>query len=359
MAHPPRPDARSPHSAALRGTLVRGRGEAAGFTQLDWVRRQLLGHFGIDPHPGTLNLRIAESIDRSLWESLRRSPGATIDPPDASSCQARGYAMRLDGLPVAAVVPDVPGYPDDTVELVASVAVREHFGIDDGHTLSVEPWAPLQVRAVLFDVDGTLVDSLDAYFEIARLACTAHGYAVTMAQVLHSLATGQSFWRSVVPDDAPDREGTLKAMSAHARREWPRVLREHCRVHAAVGATLDALKARGFELGIVTAGDGAVVELLREAGLGKHFSAVVTGKDVARRKPDPEGLALCLERMGVAASEAAYVGDTPLDIDASHAAGAYVLGVLSGAADSAMLTRHAPHRLMPTLAPLPDMLERI
>lgn len=341
----------------ISGEVVSGRGEAASFTRLDWVVRQMVEQFGIDPHPGTLNLKLSEPRSMTNWRALRQAASHVITPPAGSGfCAARCHPFTLDGVPAAAVVPDVPGYPDDTLELVAAIHVREHLGLDDGSRVATRAFRPFAVRAVMFDVDGTLLDSVPAYFEIARLAAEPYGYAVTIEQIRHSLSTAQSFWRAVVPEDTPDRDARMKIMSATARREWPRVLGERARPFEHVHAALASLHARGLKLGIVTSAQGEVIDVLRGCGLADYFSAIVTGSDVARRKPDPEGLVKCLAMLGVDAGEALYVGDTPLDVDASRSAGTHVLGVLTGAADSAMLSRSGADRLLPHLGAIDGLI---
>lgn len=339
--------------AVIEGRVVRGKGEAAGFTALDWVRSQLIERLGIDPYPGTLNLRLETTTSRALRDSLLSEPGIGIDPPDPSFCRARCYPMRLQGLPAAAVVPEVAGYPSDTLELVAAVGMRDALELAEGASIAAEVVAPLAVRAVIFDVDGTMLDSLPAFYEVARLAAEPHGYAVTLEQVRLALATNQSFWSDVVPAHLPNRHELMRSMARAAGQEWSRVVREFGRLHDGLEATLATLAARGLKLGIVTGARADVIELLRDHQVADRFEVIVTAGDVATRKPDPEGIRLCLERLGVAPAEAVYVGDAPIDIEASHAAGVSSIGVLTGAGDSASLTHCRPHRLMGSIAGVP------
>jgi HAD superfamily hydrolase (TIGR01549 family) len=180
---------------------------------------------------------------------------------------------------------------------------------------------------------------------------------VTERHVRHSLATGSNFWKGVVPQDRNDADAIMKALSAHAQREWPRVLREHGKVFEGIARTLDAIKRLGIRLGIVSGARPEVLELLRQDGILDRFDAIVLGADVSRRKPDPEGIVKCLSELGVAPDAALYVGDTPVDIQASRAAGVRSVAVLSGAGDSAMLSAHWPDRLLSSHARLAEILE--
>jgi HAD superfamily hydrolase (TIGR01509 family) len=343
---------------SVEGRLVSGLGKAAGFTQIEWVRRQLIDLAGIDPYPGTVNLKLDDEANKARWRRWLDVPGAAIEPDDSSFCRARTYPVRIaERIPGAVVLPEVPGYPTDKLEFVSAIDVRRQLALADGARLAVELCGPLSAKAVLFDIDGTLVDSMGAYFEVARLAARPHGLDVTEQHVRRSLATGSNFWSGVVPEDRPDGEDLRRAMSAHAVREWPRVLREHGRLFDELAQTLDALKSLGIALGIASGARPEVLELLREEGILDRFDAIVLGADVVRHKPDPEVILKCLHELRVAPQVAIYVGDSQVDIQASRAAGVRAVGVLTGAADCAMLSLCAPDRLVSSHAKLPGIIE--
>lgn len=314
-----------------------GRGEAANFTRLEWVRAWLLREMGIDPYPGTLNL-VLDADDRRAWTS-RGAGERRLEPPDPQWCGARCHAVRVnDMLPAAIVVPEVPEYPPDQVEIVASIALREALSLSDGVRMSVQSRGPLSVRAVIFDVDGTLVDSLTAFRVVAERAAAPHGFSITEAVVREALNTSRHFWDLVVPPEQADRARMMEAMTRAAARMWPEVLREHGRVFPDAVRLLRELRGRGYVLGIVTGSRRGSIAPLEDAGALDLFDAVITGEQVERRKPDPEGLLMCVDALGVAPEDAVYVGDTPLDIQAARAAGMGAVGVLTGACDSAGLT---------------------
>jgi HAD superfamily hydrolase (TIGR01509 family) len=342
---------------SFSGRVVTGRGEAAGFTCLDWVRDRLLTGLGIDPYPGTLNLLVDGDQDAREWAALRSRRGIRIDPPDERFCGARCYAVRLDGrLPAAIVLPEVIGYPPSQVEIVAGLSVRETLDLADDDRVGVEASEPMAVRAVVFDVDGTLVDSLQAFRMVAERVAAPYGVTITDAVVRDALNTTRSFWDLALPVDLADRAATMTALTREAARLWPDVLREHGRVFPEAHHVLPALRERGAKLGIVTGSRRGSVGALRDAGLLALFDAVITGEDVGRRKPDPEGLVACLTALEVPPSGAVYVGDTPLDIRAARAAGMSAIGLLGGAGDCAALSVCGPDRLVASLARLLDVL---
>lgn len=162
----------------LSGRVVTGRREAAAFTRLDWVREQFVAHLGVDPHPGTLNLEAGEA-DVDAWHAVRASRGLAINPPSTDFCAGRCYAVRVnERVPAGIVVPEVPGYPPLQIEIVAAVPLRGVLQLDDGDRVTIDTCDPLPVRALIFDVDGTLVDSLTAYRVVAERAAAPYGLTI-------------------------------------------------------------------------------------------------------------------------------------------------------------------------------------
>ena len=126
---------------------------------------------------------------------------------------------------------------------------------------------------------------------------------------------------------------------------------------AGAEASIARAAAAGFAQGLVTSGDRARVEReLRAHGLTELFAAVVCGSDPVRKKPDPEALLLALERMGVPAARAAYVGDSPEDIEMAQRAGARSIGIPGGFPNREALVRSAPDLLAPSLSDALDAL---
>ena len=341
----------------IEGRLVRGLGEAARFTGIDWVRRQLVDLAGIDPFPGTVNLLLDDEGNRRRWQRWREGAGARLVREDPAFCDASCWPARVEGrIPAAIVVPQVDDYPPDKVELVAALPLRRHLALVEGERLRVELCRPLAAKAVLFDLDGTIVDTVGAYVEIARVAADAYGFEITEQHVRASLCSGSNFWKGIVPEAHPDGAAVRKALSARAAREWLRVLRERGKLFDGLADTLDALERKGVALAIVSGARPEVLELLREGDLLARFDAVILGAVVARPKPDPEGILKALDALGVAPEDAIYVGDAPIDIQASRAAGVRAVAVLSGAGDSALLSSHEPDRLIASHAKLADII---
>lgn len=342
----------------LMGQVMTGLGQGASFTQLDWVRQQFLTRLGIDPHPGTLNLHLDQPVDRERWAGLKGEAHRQIIPPDPTWCQAGGFPVRIAGrVPGAIILPDVPDYPETQLELIAALPLRQELALMDGDSLTLEISQPLPARAVIFDVDGTLVDTLSAFQTVAELAAAPHGLPISPDIVRFALNHNHpTFWDLVVPADRPNRTELMELMKAEAMQRWPEVLAAHGRVMPNLPATLTALREQGLRLGIVTASHRGSFQPLREAGLLDFFDIIITGADVSRRKPDPEGLLKCAAALGIKPNQAVYVGDTPTDVQASRAAGMRVITVLSGAGDSALLSTAGPDWLIYSLEGLGEII---
>jgi phosphoglycolate phosphatase len=342
----------------LAGCVASGSGQGASFTQLDWARGQFVRKLGIDPHPGTLNLILDAPADLRVWSELRATPGISITAPEAGFCNARCYPVRVgDQVPGAIVLPVVRNYREDQVEVIAALSLRERLSLVDGDRVALHLNGPLHTRAVLFDVDGTLVDSMEAYHRVAELAAAPYGIFIPREAVRRALNTDQPFWDLALPADLPDRAVLMSRLKEDAARQWQEALRAYGRLFPQLREILETLRRRGARLGIVTGSRSSSLQLLDESGLSNLFDAVITGQDVHRRKPDPEGLYLCAERLGIAPSEAVYVGDTPIDIQASRAAGMASVAVLSGAGDSALLSAAGPDWIIYSLGELSGILD--
>ena len=96
-------------------------------------------------------------------------------------------------------------------------------------------------------------------------------------------------------------------------------------------------------------------ELVRH-GLAAAFAAVVCGEDAVQKKPHPEALLAALGRLEIPASRAAYVGDSPEDVEMARAAGVYAVGIAGGFPNADALRRSAPDLLA---LDLPDAVERL
>lgn len=331
----------------LSGRVVTGTGQAAGFTELTHAKQQFLEKLGIDAWPGTLNIKIEDERARANWQSLRNEGGIDIKSPDGNNCHARSYPVHINNRVTGAIIfPEINGYPEDQVEVITSVSLRRHLSLQDGDRLHLDIIAPVRAGTILFDLDGTLVDTVGAFYLLAKMTGGEFGLEVSKAGMYDTLNHGISYWDHVVPEAMENRPAMVHKLNDRAMQLWPDVFREHARAFPGVAGTLSGLKAAGYRLGIVTGSGERSLDLLYEQGVAGLFDAVVTGADVKQRKPDPEGLLNCMGRMDANPADTVYVGDSAIDMQASHAAGVLPIGVLTGAGTSASLCRTGAFRII-------------
>jgi pyrophosphatase PpaX len=211
----------------------------------------------------------------------------------------------------------------------------------------------MRFETVLFDLDGTLIDS---------------GSLI--------LSSFQHATRTVLGREIPDEvlmanvgghgiEAQMREFDEDLADDLVRVYREHnTSVYRGVLAfpgveeVLRRLHGEGRRLGVVTVKGRATVDVTFEVlPLRGYFETVVTGDDTERHKPDPDSLLLALARLGTKPTTAAYVGDSPFDIRAAKAAGMVAIAVAWGGIHS--LTRlepENPDHVVSTPAELLDVL---
>jgi AHBA synthesis associated protein len=187
----------------------------------------------------------------------------------------------------------------------------------------IAPARPGDLRAILFDLDGTLLDSFESHLAIYRSTLAAFGIDLSAAAFReHYSPDWNDFYRRVglaVEHWDAASVSWLREASAHRPRPFPGVV-----------ATLRRLRAR-FQLGLVTSGSRSRVEAdLERCGIVSFLAVIVTADDVKKPKPAPEGLHTALRSLGIPARQALYVGDTEPDYEFARAAGVEFVGVASG-----------------------------
>jgi HAD superfamily hydrolase (TIGR01509 family) len=185
------------------------------------------------------------------------------------------------------------------------------------------------IRGVIFDLDGTLVDSNEAHVLAWIEALAEFGWTVTAAQVRPLIGMGADKLLPAligVAEDGPDgrpisgRRARLLARFAPQLRPFP-----------GVRALLDALRRRGLRLAVATSAVREDAErLLARAGLHDCFDVVVSADEAARSKPDPDIIEAAREALGLPPSEVVMVGDTRFDIAAARRAGITAIALRCG-----------------------------
>jgi HAD superfamily hydrolase (TIGR01509 family) len=209
------------------------------------------------------------------------------------------------------------------------------------------------VDTILFDWDGTLIDSAQAAFEAFRRSLYDLGVAADFAvyeriyspdwyAMYEALGLPEKKWQQAddlwirhygqpVPDQAPGARDVL-----------------------------NELAGRSFCLGIVTSGSRSRVHReMHTLGWDEVFQVVVCSEDVTHKKPHPEGLEKAMAEIGKHPGCCCYVGDSPDDIEMAKRAGVRTIGIRSGYPGSRKLMNHNPDCCISSLSQLLDCLDHV
>ncbi|WP_019423478.1 NUDIX hydrolase N-terminal domain-containing protein [Paenibacillus sp. OSY-SE] len=180
------------------------------------------------------------------------------------------------------------------------------------------------IRAVLFDFDGTLADTLPL---------SLHAFTSVFKRYDNRIVTN----KEIVAMFGPTEEGILTANLRHAGL-LPQAIEEYFELYrnwhpsfvrssADIRSLLQALKERGIAVGVVTGKGRRAYDIsVGMLGLAPFIDVAITGDDVKRSKPDPEGIAAALHALQAVPAEAVWIGDSEADIAAGIAAGVYTAG---------------------------------
>jgi pyrophosphatase PpaX len=184
----------------------------------------------------------------------------------------------------------------------------------------------VRFSAVLFDFDGTLVDSGEMILSSFRHAARAVLARDVADEQIAALVGGSNLHDQMRALD-PDRVDELVA----AYREHNAPLHDGLEAFEGVQPVLERLRRERRKLGIVTAKRRATVDLaFAVLPLERYFDVVITAELTKRHKPDPEPVTLALERLGAEPVEAAFVGDSPYDVRSAKEAGVFAVAVSWG-----------------------------
>lgn len=209
-----------------------------------------------------------------------------------------------------------------------------------------------QIRGVLFDWDGTLLDSYHADSSAYLAMFSEMGIPWGLDELSQHYSPN---WYDVYR-----AAGLARHRWDAADTSWRKQYANH-RPKLIVGArkVLGSV-GRRFQLGLVTSGDrDRVLRQLREFKLTGLFRARVCSGDTRHKKPHPEPLRFALQSIGLKASDCVYVGDSPEDVQMAQRAGVRVIGVLGPFPTEKRLRAARPDMLLNSIKELPAALKEL
>ncbi len=178
------------------------------------------------------------------------------------------------------------------------------------------------IAAVLFDLDGTLIDTAPDFIRIVRKLCAEDGIPEpSAAQIRSQVSEGARAMVRLIHPELPLADPALLTYRQRFLDEYAQQIAVDTVLFDGMAALLDSLEQRHIAWGIVTNKPRYLSErLLIALGLQQRCAVLVCPEDVQHAKPDPEPMFLAANQLGIAADQIIYVGDHPRDIDAGRAA---------------------------------------
>jgi len=211
--------------------------------------------------------------------------------------------------------------------------------------------------AVLFDLDGTLIDSIELILNSAQHAFRGReGRIPTTADWLRDLGKPLTVMFKPYAKDAADVDTLIAGYREYQLANHDRLVR----AYETVVDTLGSLRAAGHPLGIVTSKTTTLAKRgLELVGLGDYFDCIVGCDSCDKHKPDPQPVLVALDKLGYTPSEAVFIGDSVHDMAAGNAAGVVSIAALWGPFSIADLTPSNPAHYLQRMADLPALLARL
>lgn len=123
----------------LTGRVIAGIGIGSSFIGLDWVKKQIIEKLGFEPYAGTLNLEIDEETSGKYENFKQIQKGIIIEPVSNEFYQGKCFRIIInDNINGAIVIPLIPNYPKNKIEIIASVNLRDTLRLENGSEITIQ-----------------------------------------------------------------------------------------------------------------------------------------------------------------------------------------------------------------------------
>ncbi|BBO84349.1 pyrophosphatase PpaX [Desulfosarcina ovata subsp. sediminis] len=209
---------------------------------------------------------------------------------------------------------------------------------------------------MIFDLDGTLIDSIPPYFRLLEAIFDTLGLPQpALALKKEFITTGPAVFEKMIPPEmVADRDAMIRQCLDVGRRISRDMFRDTVDGFPDVKRLFDLLVRHDIRIGIVTTTEREFIERkllpLKRIGVAAAVDAIVAIEDAPRRKPAPDPLLVCARQLSVNPEHCVYVGDSYVDIRAGCSAGMKTIAVLSGLDDFDTLDRERPTVIVQNIA---------
>ncbi len=214
------------------------------------------------------------------------------------------------------------------------------------------------VKSVMFDLDGTLIDSVPTYYRLMESILQAVGLPpVPKPVVAEFMIRGRDALELMIPAEMADQKKELIDRCIRVGRRMSRnMFRDEVHVIPGVRKLFSVIGHRNIPIGVVTSTKRSNIRHkltpLARNGIDGALSAVIAIEDAPRRKPAPDPLMVCADQLAVPPRDCLYVGDSREDLQAGRAAGMTSVGVLTGLDDRESLAQESPTMILDSVADL-------
>ncbi len=345
----------------VKGRLFSGIGKGQDFMAIGWVKEGIRAFFGFEPFPGTLNLKVSEEDFRFLISV--KEAGKVLRSPLPQFCNASLLEARIGDIPCAVIFPEeLVWVHENTLEIVSSVKLRDFFGLEDQDEVEVEIVREFTPKLVIFDLDGTLIDSVGFFFKMAKRLLGPYGILPSQEGLRDAMNRGLDPWPLLVPEGVFQRERLLKELREKDAKWFSSHYERECEIFPGVKECLKGLRSMGIRASIVTSTwDICAVEaifLRHGIDIKESFdSFLIANKSTPRLEALKEAIEETLSRLGIERYEAVYVGDAEINILAGRKIRVFSLGVLTGVGTEEGLTNAGADKIIPSLSELLDLIK--
>jgi len=214
------------------------------------------------------------------------------------------------------------------------------------------------VQSVMFDLDGTLIDSVPVYFQLMQAILQTVGLPPAPEPLIAEFMTrGISTFEKMIPEEKQDQKKELieRCITVGRKMSWE-MFRNQVELIPGVCRLFAAISRREIPIAVVSSTERLSMDRklmpLERMGIKGHLAETIAIEDAPRKKPSPDPLIVCARRLAVTPNRCVYVGDSHVDIQAGRAAGMLTVGVLTGLDDRQTLERENPTMIQESVADL-------